>query len=138
MHRYSPTALAMVLLALVPIACSSSPASKLVAVSGRVTLNKQPLVGALVHFQPLDRAAGGPDAFGTTDEQGNFTLTANIAGRDAPGAAVGKHKVQISKLDRDAQPEPRDLVPARYNSKSELTFTVPEGGTKDAVFELKK
>jgi hypothetical protein len=49
-----------------------------------------------------------------------------------------RNLVQISIYDRANPAGPRELVPAKYNKDSTLTFTVPPGGTKEANFlELK-
>lgn len=122
-------------------ACSRSPYT-LADVSGRVTLDGEPLAGGVVSFQP--RAAGtaapGPGSTGRLDAEGRFRLTA-IDG--APGAVVGTHLVRIysrspesaPKGDSDA-PGSRERVPARYNYESSLSFTVEAAGTTAADFEL--
>jgi hypothetical protein len=79
-----------------------------------------------------------PDSSARTDEQGYFTLKPegnDWTGQD--GAVVGDHFVQISKYERelDKTNRPRgELVPAKYNSKMTLRFTVPAEGTKEANF----
>jgi hypothetical protein len=114
-------------------------------VSGTVTLNGQPLPNALVSFQPIAPEGGkaaGPGSTGTTNEKGEFSLK-TAAGQT--GAYVCKHRVIISVVSakpggddkRRGGPPMEEKVPARYNNKSELTFDVPSGGTRDAKFELK-
>ena len=78
-------------------------------------------------------------SYGKTDKDGRYTLRTVAA--DKSGAAVGKHKVAISL----SQPDPKnpegaakDLIPAKYNAKSDLTFDVPSGGTDKADFALNK
>jgi hypothetical protein len=121
---------------------------KLAPVSGKVTMDGKPLVGATVSFTPIDekdkKGIEAPlSSIGNTNDQGEFTLQTTTG---QPGAVVGKHKVSISLLkeqagDTDDRP-PRggwptaDLVPLRYNEKTELTFDVPAGGTKEASFPL--
>ena len=127
------------------IGCGDS--KKFAPVSGKVTLNGKPLPSAHVMFQPdVDPGSiqGGEGSAGKTNDKGEFTLKSSTG---KTGAMVGTHRVSISALeaqvgDRDTRP-PRggpplaDKVPARYNSKSELTFPVPRGGSDKADFDLK-
>jgi hypothetical protein len=117
-------------------------------VSGRVTLNGQPLANARVSFQPIegDPFKLPPGSVGDTDADGRYTLRV-IGGQGATGAVVGKHRVTISVISRPSTSteevltkpsnESKGNVPARYNSEEGgLTFTVPLGGTDAANFEL--
>lgn len=113
-----------------------------VPVSGRVTLNGQPLANVHVSFQPI--AAGtdvnpGSGSYGITDSDGRFTL--RLVEGDRSGAAVGKHRIEITPRNTDDDFDRRGKgavtgVPDRYNRKSELTFDVPAGGTDKADFAL--
>jgi hypothetical protein len=118
---------------------------KLVSVSGRVTLDGQPLPGAHVVFQPI--AAGkdvnpGSGSYGITDANGRYTLTLVDTGQS--GAFIGKHRVEITiRSDEDDDTDRRGRRPAakvvllpRYNRKSQLTADVPSKGTKEADFAL--
>jgi hypothetical protein len=126
------------------VGCSSS--ESFVPVSGKVTLNGNPLSHATVSFQPFAKAGSieaGEGSTAKTNEKGEFTLSSSTGKR---GALVGKHRVSISALDpqigeHDARPPrggwPRaDKVPSRYNAKTELTYDVPSGGTNKADFDL--
>jgi hypothetical protein len=120
--------------------------AKFAPVSGKVTLDGQPLAGATVSFQPIappNSTEAGPGSVGKTNDKGEYKLTAD-KGQD--GAVVGKHRVVITCLqqqagDSDTRP-PRggwpqaDKVPPRYNSNSNETFEVPRGGTDKADFNL--
>ena len=124
--------------------CTSS--AGFAPVSGKVTLNGDPLAHATVSFIPVGKPGSieaGEGSTGKTNEQGQFKLTSSTG---KWGALIGKHRVSISALDQkvgehDTRP-PRggwpkaDKVPIRYNSKSALTFDVPPGGTDKADFEL--
>jgi hypothetical protein len=111
-------------------------------VSGRVTLNGQPLANVHVSFQPV--AAGtdlnpGGGSYAITDADGRFTLR-TVEG-DRPGAVVGKHRVEITPRNTDDDADRRGKgaaagVPAKYNRNSQLTFDVPRGGTDQANFAL--
>jgi hypothetical protein len=129
------------------LGCGSG--KKYAPVSGKVTLNGQPLANATVNFQPVAPPGSvevAPGSSGKTNEKGEYTLTVATGEK---GAWVGEHRVLISSLDPkvgegDERP-PRggwpmkDKVPEKYRNdpKHMLTFTVPKGGTDKADFELK-
>jgi hypothetical protein len=126
------------------IGCGGS--ERFAPVSGKVTLNGNPLAHATVSFQPFAKTGSieaGEGSTGKTNEKGEFTLSSSTGKR---GALLGKHGVSISALDpqigeHDTRPPrggwPRaDKVPSRYNAKTELTFDVPSGGTNKADFDL--
>jgi len=127
------------------LGCGGGP-SKLASVSGKVTLDSQPLADALVVFQP---ESAGPDGSagsqGKTNANGEFTL--RQVSSDRSGALVGKHRVMISaqqtragggdKPRSEEQEKSVDRVPAKYNANTTLTFDVPAGGSNAANFDLK-
>lgn len=138
------------------IICSAALVTFLVAgcggpsvapVSGTVTLDGKPLANAAVHFQPKatdNNLNPGPGSDAMTDDNGNYTLKVVTTGQE--GAIVGKHRVEIAKFARTREIDPnsdrqaalpRNLVPAKYNDKTELECVVPAGGTKTANFDLK-
>ncbi len=112
-------------------------------VSGKVTFDGEPLENATVTFQPLGTAANpGPNSYGKTDAQGNYTLKpVNVPNHQ--GAVVGKHRVLIT---RNLEEDPNDdagstgpakaQLPAEYNRKSKLEFDVPPAGSDAANFDL--
>lgn len=106
-------------------------------VTGKVTLDGQPLAGATVAFIPQSTSLeSGRPSTGMTDDSGVFTLK-SMGGQD--GAVVGEHVVSISTklVDNDTKELlAEETVPMRYNNRSELTFTVPSSGTDMADFEL--
>ncbi len=79
---------------LVATGCPGGNTSNLntVKVSGTVTLDGAPLPGATVTFSP--KSDGVRAAFGTTDENGRFTLTTLNPG---DGAVPGSYAVTVSK-----------------------------------------
>jgi len=92
MHvRYLPLAL---LAAVVLAAGGGCGPGRLSKVEGTVTLDGQPLEGALVEFVP--EGAGQP-ASGVTGSDGFFRLTTLTTG---DGAAVGDYKVLIKKTEK--------------------------------------
>ncbi|NMC19814.1 MAG: carboxypeptidase regulatory-like domain-containing protein [Thermogutta sp.] len=74
--------------------CPGGGGAKLntVKVSGTVTLDGAPLPGATVSFVP--KSDGARAAFGTTDENGRFTLTTLNPG---DGAMPGSYAVSVTK-----------------------------------------
>jgi hypothetical protein len=116
---------------------------KFAPVSGSVRLNGKPLAGASVGFEPVvaDKATYGPGSHALTDAEGRYTL--KVTAENITGALVGKHTVRISlgdapKDDPTGVHLTRELLPARYNSRSELSFEVPSGGSDAANFDLKR
>jgi hypothetical protein len=118
---------------------------KVAPVSGKVTMNGQPLAGAMISFQPdVDSYEDAPGSTGKTNDKGEYALTASTG---ESGARVGKHKVLINLWAtkpgaKDAPterggPPLEDKVPRRYNDATELTFTVSSAGSSNADFDLK-
>jgi hypothetical protein len=115
-------------------------------VSGRVTLDGQPVGGVHVGFQPLavggDKYPGG-GSYAITDDDGRFTLRFVEDGR--PGAVVGMHRVEIATRvgvpdnlhDTRGKPaNPKAAIPTKFNRESTLTFEV-KPGENGANFDLK-
>jgi hypothetical protein len=138
---------ALWLIALLVVPAFGCGQDKFAPVSGVVRMDGKPLPGATVSFlpEPVKGSTEAPvTSSGKTNEKGEYTLR---TGTGQDGALVGKHKVTISLqapevVDSDRRPPrggPRlaDKVPARYNTKSELTCEVPAGGKTDANFDLK-
>lgn len=106
------------------------------SVTGKVTLDGQPLEGATVQFQPVTGEPKSPSS-GVTDASGYYELKFT-ASKD--GATIGDHKVTISKTvtTEDAngnEGEEKETLPAKYNTKSDLTATV-EAGSQTIDFAL--
>ena len=98
--------------------CSRGDRPPLGYVSGRVLIDGDPLVGAIVIFQPtVGRAAQAQ-----TDANGRYELT-YLDG--AKGAKVGTNRVALTwPLDYDGG----QAIPARYSGdKSELVREVQKG-----------
>jgi len=127
------------------LGCGGGP--KLAPVSGTVTMDGSPLVGATVSFLPVSDPAALESPLGSTgktNEKGEYALETL---KQQKGALAGKHQVSITRLDPqigqgDERPPrggwpTKDMIPARYNEKTELTFDVPPSGTTKADFQLK-
>ncbi|WP_169975769.1 carboxypeptidase-like regulatory domain-containing protein [Tautonia rosea] len=134
------------------VGCSGETATTpttFVPVSGTITVDGEPLVGAVITFLQTDEK--GTTANGETDEEGTYTLQAMMQ----KGIAPGRYQVGISYLmPPSGKPVglsarsslapvadlavAEELVPPRYSDlgQTELSVTVPEeGGTFD--FDLK-
>jgi hypothetical protein len=112
------------LLALVAVVgCSTRPADQpeIAAVSGRVTMDGQPLGGVSVVFE----SERGVLSFGNTDADGRYTLSYI---RSAKGAGLGKNTVRISTPTMGpTSPLHKDSIPAIYNTQSTLAADVVKG-----------
>lgn len=107
-------------------------------VTGTVTLDAQPLTRGTITFAPI---AKGRSA-GATIEDGEFS----IARQDGP--EPGTYQVSISarvptgrKLENPSNPgefaeELQQILPPRYNSRSELTAEVRADGENHFEFRL--
>jgi hypothetical protein len=108
-----------------------------VPVSGRVTLDKRPVVGAWVTFSPMEKTADQPDLEGTgqTDNDGKYSLKGN-KDPNRVGVPAGTYRVHISLIDRESKTGKMQQLPAVYNTSSKLTFPVPDEGSTAANFDL--
>ena len=106
-------------------------------VTGKVTLDGQPLADATVMFKPEQ----GRPSSGRTGADGTYVLQYNA---DTPGAKVGPHKVYIStyvepRINDDTKkvedPGVKEKVPRKYNQETTLTADV-KSGDNDLPFEL--
>src|SRR5262249_54060081 len=132
-------------LCLVCLAAGCGEGRQLGTVSGRVTLDGQPLADARVNFQPAGETRNpGIGSFGRTHANGEYSPIPIDA--KGGGARAGKHRVMIKAVPEgkgdpadDKQRAGGDRVPAEYNVKSTLTFDVKPGhNTADWHLETKK
>ena len=100
------------------------------ATTGVVTLDGAPLAeGEIIFESPEDFAAGIPPGIGTI-ENGKYEAT----------VSTGKKVVRISALVVAGEPDPtglaptRQLIPAKYNTDSQLEAVITESG--DNVFDF--
>lgn len=132
--------LAVGLVALFQTGCGpSGDQPELGTVTGKVTLDGEPLVGVAVVFQPVS----GRPARGMTNSEGMYELTYI---RKTKGTKVGSNRVEIAPSEEGeeteeatesgdeaapaAEAKPKSAkraVPARYNVKSELQVDVKSG-----------
>lgn len=151
MYRFRMMSPAFGMLMMFTLGCNSSDQPDLGQVTGTVTLDGQPLTGVAVVFQPDN----GRPARGMTDAEGKYELTYI---RQTKGTKVGSNRVEIAPSEEgeseesedvevaDGEPQPaakvtksgRPVVPARYNSQSELKVDVKAGeNTFDFKLESK-
>jgi len=109
--------------------CGTSEPYFLGTVSGTVTLDGQPLKGAMVTFSPAD---GRRESFGITNASGYFQLRYNSRTK---GAEVGEHQVRISPQGVEPkQPRPADgestRIPVQYSGKNFLSREVKPGSNR--------
>jgi hypothetical protein len=135
------------LLCMAGLALGCGDSRRVGTVSGKVTLDGQPLADARINFQPIGDAKNtGIGSFGKTDANGQYSLT--LIDEKAQGAIVGKHRVMIRAITgqpdleggKDPDRPSPDRVPPEYNMQSTLTFEVKPGhNTKDwELFSKKK
>lgn len=114
------------------------------AVSGKVTLDGQPLAEGSIQFQP----EGGTDAKGPAVSGGAVIQDGAYDIPGGNGLTPGKYKVAISSAASaeapaaDAAPGPapkpaQEKIPAKYNAESTLTAEVKSGGGNTFNFDLK-
>ena len=123
-----------ILLGLAASGCSS--ASDKGTVRGEVTLDGQPLKEGVIRFVPADGNSATADA---------RILDGRYEAQVPPGQkrveisapkVVGKGKRMYDTPDSPTVDDVRELLPARYNARSELRLTV-QAGTQEKKFELK-
>jgi hypothetical protein len=116
-------------------------------------MDNQPLVRTELRFTPVN-GNDLPSSVGLTDDDGYYTLHLLGVGQ-IEGAVVGEHRVSFSQDPRKGQGIEKgakieaarrmlqmrrnqpELLPAKYNRESKITFDVPPQGTCDANFDLK-
>ena len=107
-------------------------------VSGRVTLNDEPLTTGTVTFHPAD--GQGAVAVGAIDEHGHFQISTGTDAGLAPGAYVVTVVASESfqPADPSAEVQYRDLTPARYANTSESDLKVDvRAGPNDVPLALR-
>jgi hypothetical protein len=133
-----PSGLAAVAAALALCGCGGA---EMAPVSGKITIEGQPVGPGTVIFEP-DASAGttGPPSVGNFGPDGLYSLTTASHGE---GAVVGRHRVTIQSTGPggygDETPvDPATAIPARYSSASEsgLMAEVKSGSNPSIDFDL--
>jgi hypothetical protein len=122
----TPITRALATLVLTAFTCGcGSNGPPLGQVKGTVTLDAKPVEGATITFEPV--SGGLPPAYGKTDASGAYELW---YGRGSRGAAVGEAQVRINTFEEardDGQKRRPEIIPAKYNVKTELKVEVKRG-----------
>lgn len=133
--RLMSRSFASLLMCVIVVGCSNRR-SDLADVSGVLTLDDKALPRATVVFQP---DASGPASYGLTDDQGRYKLMYDA---DVYGAVIGPHTVKIStyqEKNNDVKPPlpaSREILPAQYNTRSELRADVKPSTSNQIDFPL--
>jgi hypothetical protein len=101
-------------------------------VTGIVTLDGQPLVGASVEFMP---EVGRP-SYGGTNEQGFYRLNYTM---EQDGAVIGPCTVRVTTAVEDKEGRmKKELVPKKYNTTDKIRVSVEAKANKiDVKLESK-
>ncbi|MEW4486866.1 carboxypeptidase regulatory-like domain-containing protein [Thalassoglobus sp. JC818] len=128
-----PMRILLCLMLIAPLAGCGGSDNDLQRVTGKVTLDGQPLPDAFVVFAPKE---GGTTSYGKTDSQGVYEM---MFSDDEKGAWVGVNVVKISTGDVGSgnSAGAKEKVPAVYNMSSTLTADVAATGSNEFNFDLK-
>ncbi|MHC2068709.1 carboxypeptidase-like regulatory domain-containing protein [Bremerella sp. T1] len=127
----------ILLAASVAIGCGTSNMPDIGQVHGKVTLNGEPVEGAMVSFEPVE---GGRTGWAMTDANGEYAL--KYSG-NAKGTRTGENLVRITSAKsatrddrgRVVEAAVKEKFPPQYNSESTQTVTV-EGGSNEFNFAV--
>jgi len=120
--------------------CGGGDSAGRQAISGTVTLDGQALPQGSISFQPMDQ--GGASA-GAVITGGSYSVP------QEQGLPPGKYRVVINSGGGDAVVAPggmpgdepaaeaQELVPPEWNTKSDKTIDVTEGGSTKFDFDIK-
>lgn len=119
----------------------------LTPVSGKVTFNGEPIAIGSIAFVPVDQEAGQRgDGRSVSITDGVFSLGSMLSMR--PGEYIVQvtsqrsydktTKGEVTPQTEDQNIVREELIPVKYNKKSELRATVTESGPNTFDFDLKK
>ena len=106
-------------------------------IEGKVLLDGEPLDHGSVRFEPQGAKVG--ISAGAVIDKGRFVINVD------KGLPTGQYKVAISspeggstepKMSDLSVPPPRERIPAKYNTQTELTVDVDAAMVNEIVFEL--
>lgn len=126
----------ILLLLLVALGCGESDPLNRQAVSGKIMLDGEPLAEGTVEFTPVNN--GVPS--GATVKDGLFTIP------EEKGLPPGDYVVRVTaasssgvtaEVPGESNLIPAELIPEKYNTKSELSFHVDENGSNVLDLNLK-
>lgn len=118
-----------------------------VPVTGKITLEGEPVAAAIVSLTPTAGSADAVPAQATTNDSGEFEVQSVFnQGRDTQaGMTPGEYLLTVTKLEElPAQAQitraPKNLLPKRYESiaSSDLKATISVDGDNVITVDLKK
>ncbi|WP_165071323.1 carboxypeptidase regulatory-like domain-containing protein [Paludisphaera rhizosphaerae] len=132
--------------------CSGGDGLPRQAVSGKVTLDGQPLDSATISFQPM-AGSGEVTSAAATVSAGSFSISAadglvpgkyrvSVSAKREVAAKSGAKKKQIDNVTGELVDPPADAavtqetIPARFNAQTELTTEVTAAGPNDFTFAV--
>jgi hypothetical protein len=131
---------------LMVMGCSGAPADDLPreAIAGKVTMDGQPLPAGTILFSPAGKQADAVASATGPIENGEFSIPrergpvpgdykVSISHTDQP---EGRVKIDLKKTGKKGKTGFKELIPAKYNEKTELKATIPKGGKRDLEFAL--
>ena len=120
--------------------CKSESVDGRVPVAGTVTLDGAPINRGTIEFHPQE--SGGLQSGGMIID-GKFEISGEF------GPKPGKYQVRlfaanekevddtpVAPGDSSKTPLAKERIPAKFNTKSELIETIPEGGNKKLTFAV--
>ncbi|QDT45535.1 hypothetical protein Pan241w_56600 [Gimesia alba] len=107
---------------------------KLITVSGKITLNGEPLPEGDIIFRPAD---GQGHAYAGKIQAGTYSIETEVGKkkveiksmRDVPGKTTEDNPGEVVNVREQ-------IVPTKYNSESTLEIAINEGGADSADFTL--
>lgn len=121
-------------LALAASGCSGSTGPKFAKVTGKVTLDGQPVTGGNVYFFP---EVEGQSSYGGIKPDGTYELYCV----EQEGAVVGRHRVTVEGPQPVSEPgavQPKNPVPEKYGrpETSEIVKEVADAESNTINIEL--
>lgn len=111
------------------LGCGGSTGPELSEVTGKVTLDGQPLAKVSLQFTP--ESPGGSPSYGVTDSEGSYELQFSS---DRSGAMPGKHRVEILPVEPETDDSGKPVegavvvtIPVKYSQPGSLTADVQAG-----------
>lgn len=107
-------------------------------ITGNISLNGSPVLSGSIRFEP----EGGQTASGSTIAEGKYEIPAD------KGLMPGKYRVFINATEPDSDqrsvedlmnnpgPPKKELIPAKYNKKSDVTVEVTQEGPNQFDFAI--
>jgi len=96
LRKAAQSRLFLVLFAGICLGCGKAPSFQVAPVSGRITLDGEPLEGGTVTFVPdKRRKTSGPIGVGQIQPDGTYQIVTDPGGLALRGAVVGFHKIRV-------------------------------------------